>query len=185
MNIAGRLEYFFSSWQKITTNKLVLQAVKGYKIPFAKKPLGCGVSQEPALSTCDQNHCRKQIGKFFKKGAIAKVEPCSDQFLSSFFLIDKPNGERRFIFNLKALNKYVGTNHFKMKEWKTVIRLMSPGCFLASIDLEDAYLLVPVDKDDRKYLRFQFWNQLYEFKVLPFGLSSAPFIFTKILKTIM
>ena len=152
MRVAGRLQYFFSLWQKISTNKLVLQAVEGYKIPFAKKPLGCGVLQGPALSISDQNHCRKQIYKYLKKGAIAKVEPCSDRFVSSFFLIDKPNGQKRFILNLKELNEYVFTNYFKMEDWKTVIRLMSPGCFLATIDLEDAYPLVPLDKDDRKYL---------------------------------
>ena len=71
-----------------------------------------------------------------------------------------------------------------MEDWKTLIRIKFPGCFLASIDLKDDNLILPVDKDDRKF-RFQFQNQLYDFKVLPFGLSFAPFIFTKILKPIM
>ncbi|XP_067217303.1 uncharacterized protein [Linepithema humile] len=56
--------------------------------------------------------------------------------------------------------------------------------YLASIDLEDAYLLVPVHQNDRKFLRFRFLGHLYQFRVLPFGLASAPYIFTKILRPV-
>lgn len=66
-----------------------------------------------------------------------------------------------------------------------MIRMLSPGSFLASIDLEDAYLLLPIHPEDRKYLRFRFRNQLFQFTVLPFGLASAPYIFTKILKPVV
>jgi len=72
-----------------------------------------------------------------------------------------------------------------MENWKTVVRLLSPGDFLATIDLEDTYFLLPVHQNDRKFLRFRFRGQLFEFRVLPFGLASAPFIFTKILKPVL
>jgi hypothetical protein len=55
---------------------------------------------------------------------------------------------------------------------------------MATIDLKDAYFLVPVHTSHRKYLRFRFDN-LYEFTCLPFGLCSAPYIFTKLLKPIL
>jgi len=113
------------------------------------------------------------------------VEDCEDQFLSSFFVIKKSSGGWRFILNLKKLNRFVVAPHFKMEDWKTVIRLLSPEDFLASIDLEDAYLLVPIHQDDRKFLRFRFQGSLFQFKVLPFGLASAPYIFTKILKPVL
>jgi len=72
-----------------------------------------------------------------------------------------------------------------MEDWKIAIRLLSPDDFLASIDLENAYFLVPIHQDDRKFLRFQFHGSLFQFKVLPFGLASAPYIFTKILKPVL
>lgn len=53
---------------------------------------------------------------------------------------------------------------------------------MGKIDLKDAYYTIPVRKRDRKYLRFLFNNDLYEFECLPFGLSTAPFVFTKLLK---
>ena len=53
---------------------------------------------------------------------------------------------------------------------------------MCRLDLKDAYLLIPIHRDSKRFLRFQFLQQMYEFNALPFGLSSAPFIFTKLIK---
>lgn len=118
-------------------------------------------------------------------GVVAKCSPCKNQFVSRIFLVDKPNGEKRFILNLKNLNKYIIAPHFKMEDHRTASRLISKGCFMASIDLKDAYHLVSIDPNNRKFLRFSFQGQLYEFLCLPFGLASAPFAFTKLLKPLI
>jgi len=129
--------------------------------------------------------CAQEVSRLLNKQAIEIVEDCEDQFLSSFFVIKKSSGEWRFILNLKNLNRFVVAPHFKMEDWKTVIRLLSPDDFLASINLEDAYFLIPIHQDDRKFLRFRFQGSLFQFKVLPFRLASAPYIFTKILKPVL
>ena len=51
--------------------------------------------------------------------------------------------------------------------------------------MQDAYYLVPVTKEHQKYLRFSWKGILYQYVCLPFGLSSAPRIFTKILKILI
>lgn len=45
--------------------------------------------------------------------------------------------------------------------------------------------MVSIDPAYRKYLRFQWREKIYEFSVLPFGLSTAPFIFTKIIRPVV
>lgn len=55
---------------------------------------------------------------------------------------------------------------------------------MATIDLEDAYLLVPMHPSCRKFLRFQLKNKVYEFTFLPFSLAVAPYIFTNILRPV-
>lgn len=69
-----------------------------------------------------------------------------------------------------------------MENLKCAITLMSPNCYMASIDLKDTYHSVPIDTNHRKYLRFKWKNQLFQFTCLPNGLSSAPRIFTKLMK---
>jgi hypothetical protein len=55
---------------------------------------------------------------------------------------------------------------------------------MTSIDLRDAYYHVPIARECRKYLRFLWQGQLYQYCSLPNGLSSGPRVFTKILKPV-
>ena len=54
--------------------------------------------------------------------------------------------------------------------------------FMCKLDLKNIYFCVPLKKESRKYVRFQWEGTLYEFLCLCFGLGPAPLIFTKILK---
>ena len=64
----------------------------------------------------------------------------------------------------------------------TCIRLMTPGCHMASIDLRDAYFSIPVHVDHQKYLTFLRKGTLYQFTCLPQGLGCSPRVFTKVMK---
>ncbi|XP_018360234.1 PREDICTED: uncharacterized protein LOC108759349, partial [Trachymyrmex cornetzi] len=118
-------------------------------------------------------------------GAVVISNPSKDQFLSSFFLIKKSSGGMRFILNLRDLNAYILPPHFKMEDWHTVVRLMLPNYRMASVDLQDTYLAIPIHPLHRKFLRFQWRGVVYEFTALPFGLATAPYIFTKITRPIV
>lgn len=56
---------------------------------------------------------------------------------------------------------------------------------MATLDLKDAYYLVAIDKAHIRFLRFMFSGVLYEFTCLPFGLSVAPQLFTKLMKPVI
>ena len=57
---------------------------------------------------------------------------------------------------------------------------LQTGMWTSSIDLKDAYFHVPIHPRFRKYLRFQVLGKVYQFKALPFGLNTAPRLFTKV-----
>lgn len=63
--------------------------------------------------------------------------------------------------------------------------MLRTGCFMAKLDLKDAYHLEPIKKSHKKILRFKLNNSLYEYNCLPFGLSIAPFVFTKLKKPLI
>ena len=52
---------------------------------------------------------------------------------------------------------------------------------MASIDLKEAYLQVPVHPASRHFLRFVFRDRVYQFKALCFGLSTAPQVCTRVM----
>ena len=64
----------------------------------------------------------------------------------------------------------------------TITKLIEKDCFMASVDLKDAYYSVPIAKSPRKYLRFLFKGHLFQFTCLPNGLCCAPRKFSKLLQ---
>ena len=158
--------------------------IKGYKIPLFKKPKK---ADQVFVSRMSKSRTTKKedIELLLAKGVIIECKNTKDQFISPHFVVQKADGSSRFILNLKKFNKYVSKEHFKMENLKITTKLISPGDFMATIDLQDAYLTIPVHKNSQKYLRFKFGNKLYQFVCLPFGLSTSPFAFTKLLKPVM
>ena len=65
-----------------------------------------------------------------------------------------------------------------------VINLLRPKDWAITIDLSDAYLHIPIFHGHRKYLRFCFKNQCYQWKVMCFGPTSAPRVFTKLVSVV-
>ena len=62
---------------------------------------------------------------------------------------------------------------------------MKIGDWMVSIDLKYAYFSVPMHGPHRKLLRFRWGKVIFEFQCLPFGLSSALRVFTKMLKPVL
>ena len=96
------------------------------------------------------------------------------EFISPIFLRPKSDRSYRMILNLKKFNEFVEYNHLKIDTLDAVIKMMKPSCFMASVDLQDAYYTVPVHLKHRMYLKFLFNGTLYQYTSLPNGLSSAP-----------
>ena len=124
----------------------------------------------------------EEVLKLLEKGAIVKAQHCPGEFISNLFLVPKKTGDLRPVINLKPLNKFVVKRHFKMETISVARELINSNDHLASVDLSDAYFSIPIHESYRKFLRFIWKEQLYEFVCLPFGYSLAPRTFTKVLK---
>ncbi|XP_073417970.1 uncharacterized protein [Dendrobates tinctorius] len=72
-----------------------------------------------------------------------------------------------------------------MESLRSVIASMEEQDFMCSIDIQDAYLQVPIFSGHQKFLRFAIHQEHYQFVALPFGLATAPRAFTKIMAALM
>ena len=72
-----------------------------------------------------------------------------------------------------------------METPRSILRALQQGQWLTSLDLKDAYFHIGIDPADRRYLRFCHNGTAWQFTVLPFGLSTSPRVFTKILKPVL
>ena len=78
-------------------------------------------------------------------------------------------------------NHFVFTQTFKIETQRKVKDAVQLNDWAFSLDLTDAYLHIPIHHRSRKYLRFMLGGRVYQFKALPFGLSTSPFVFTRLM----
>lgn len=177
------MKIFFNAWQLLTKDEKIRSWVKGYKIPFIKNPCQYRYVNKKLLEG-EIKQMTPIISDLLKKGIISNCIRSKTHFFSSFFLVPKSDGTSRFILNLKGLNRFISPPHFKLDNYKSVKDLITKKCYMATIDLKDAYYMVPIYKKHRQFLSFKFNNQVYQFNCLPMGLATAPYVFTKLLKPV-
>ena len=118
------------------------------------------------------------------KGAVELAPLPSLGYYSNMFLVPKKNGEMRPIINLKSLNTSVEKEKFKMETQQAIRKALTKDEWVTSIDLKDAYFHVPIKDQAKKFLRFTVRETVYQFRALPFGLTTAPKEFTRVTATL-
>ena len=165
-------------------NAWVVQVLHfGYQVPFRSLP---PLSHVPLpLPSYSHSSIRglalsAAVADLLAKEAI-ELAPPSPGFYSRFFVTPKVTGGWRPVIDLSRLNGFVDVSHFHMETTQTVLQSLREGDWLVSLDLQDAYLQVPVHPSSHRYLRFCVGESVYQFRALCFGLLTAPQVFTRIM----
>ena len=177
-----RLQAFHPAWAAITDDAYVLSIIRGGFIIELSEPLPGGVVRlpTPRMPPHIRAGMAAEITALLSKGVI---EPTADHprlCMSPIFLVPKRSGNFRLILNLKRINHYIGSVHFRMETLASILPYLNPGDWTVSIDLKDAYHHVPIAATSRDLLGFTFNGDVYRFKALPFGLKPAPRLFTRL-----
>ena len=182
---AGRVCSCIMNWRNLSDDPWILETVQGYRLELAYTPKQQTVPKRKHLPESEQKMVSEEVEKLLLKQAVRQVKNAPNQFLSDIFLVPKKDGSLCPVINLKPLNHYIRRQKFKMEGAKVIKDILQKGDWMVSIDLKDAYLSVAVAEEYRQLLRFRWKGTLYEFQCLPFGLSSAPRVFTKLMKPVV
>ena len=183
-----RLTKYYHNWEKITQDPWVLSVIrKGYKLELETMP---ALSSHPIPFNMPKNPEKRkvmiqEVCKMLEKGAIEIVDPSlTPGFYSPIFLTPKKDGTMRPIINLKKLNQHIRYEPFKMESERTIFQALNPSEWVIIMDLQDAYFHISIHRKYKRLLRFVIGETVYQYKVLPFGLASAPKVFTRITRAI-
>ena len=184
--IAGRLQHFIHNWMILTKDVWIHSTIKGFHILLKSSPTQTCV-REMQRSKESEDIVNQELQALLDKKIITPIaqSPTLTTFLSPIFTIPKKNGEQRLIINLRQLNKSMTKQHFKMEGAHLLSDLLVMNDWMVKVDLKEAYYAVPIHQQSQSLLGFLWNSRKFQFTCLPFGLSCAPRVFTKILKPVV
>ena len=166
---------------------MILSVIEeGYRIPFTQQPPTMFFPNNKSALR-EATFVTNSILELLDSGRVTELS--APAYVNSPLSVAVSASKRPLILDLSRLNWYVKTYHFKLDDWKVGLQYISPKALLASFDLKSGYHHVDIAPEYQKKLGFS-WPmdgkvRFFVFNVLPFGLSSAPYIFTKLLKPLV
>ena len=186
LRVGARLTNFVQQWQNLLGDCRASRTLgNGVQLeweslpPLTRTPISFSTRNTP-------KDLQTAVDKLLSKGAIEPVfRPETKGFFSRLFLVPKKTGDLRPVIDLSRLNDHLVIPRFKMETQASVRVSIKENEWTVSIDIQDAYLHVPMARSVRKYLRFMVNGRVYQFTCLPFGLATSPREFTKLLRPVV
>ena len=118
------------------------------------------------------------------RGIITNRNIPTRVFWSRIFHVPKKDGRRRPVLDLSILNLYLKTPNLKMEHLGKILTSVWQSMWATSLDIMDAFLAVMISKVFQKYFCFHFNGVTYMFLRMPFGLTTAPWAFSRLMRPI-
>jgi len=170
--------------EKLSQAPWIISCIKeGYKLPLRGLPDKFSQPNHKSASN-NEEFVSQAIAELEENRCIMRVHEqpyiCSPLSVASNAL-----GKLRLVLNLRYLNQFLLVNKFKYEDLRTAMQLFQKGDYLFTFDLKSGYHNIDIFEPHRKFLGLQ-WEvygepQYFVFTMLPFGLSTACYAFTKIL----
>ena len=158
---------------------------EGFRPKFKKEPT---LSLEPPPRVTISEKTAVQLDEFIpnwlETGVIREITTPTLLNFSVIFFRPKKNGKKRPIIDLSDLNLLLEVPTFKMETVAVIAKSISENLWACSVDIKVAYFHVPIGWEFHKFLAFKVRNRIFVFQFLPFGLSPAPWAFTRVISPI-
>ncbi|KAA6388424.1 MAG: hypothetical protein EZS28_016047 [Streblomastix strix] len=120
-----------------------------------------------------------------KENIVIPIRKEQIKWYNHIFMIKKANGKQRKKLDAKALNKEIADFPFKMHDSNKVKQTIRFGYQCTSLDLFSAFLHLIVQIGTQPYLSFEFQNNHYSYRAMPFGIKHSQIYFATAMEPIM
>ena len=100
-------------------------------------------------------------------------------------MVESNSGKKQLVINLCHLNQFLFKQKFKYEDLMVAMLLFQKGDYLFSFDLKSGYHHVNMAEIHHRYLGFSWKGKYFVFTVLPFGLCTARYLFTKLMRLLV
>ena len=183
--VKGRLKEHTSFWkEELVAPQSVLSIIEsGYVLPLKSEPPVRSQKNQPSAYFRSE-FVQTSIEELLVGGCIKQIE-LKPHICSPLSVVENSSGKLRLVVNLRYPNKYLWKQKFKYEDLRTAMLLLERNDYMFSFDLKSGYHHVNVAEAHQRFLGIEWGGAYYMFTVLPFGLSTACYVFTKLLRPLV
>ena len=112
------------------------------------------------------------------------IEKRPSEWGSPVCIVAKADGSPRFCVDYRAtINRFLVRETWPMPDIESHIDTVGGANFITVCDVQSAYWQIPIAPKDRHKTAFVTSKGKYVFKVLPFGIANAPWIFQRVMSS--
>lgn len=135
------------------------------------------------LSPAMQKIVNTELDEMLRLGVVQKS---TSAWSSPILMVPKRDGTLRFCVDFRKVNKVTEKDAYPLPYISHTLDKLRNAHYLTSLDIKAAYWQIPLHKNSRQYTAFTIPNRgLFEFCRLPFGLTTAPGVFQRIIDTVI
>ena len=154
-------------------------------MPLFRKPPPA-IFKNHASATQEAHFVESALHELALAGCIVTAEQ-QPVICSRLSVVESTSGKKRLVLDLRYVNEFLWKDKFKYEDIQTAIQMIEKGDYAIIYNLKSGYHQVDIHADYWQNLGFSWKGEngvivYYMFRVLPFGLATAPFVFTKLLK---
>ena len=125
-------------------------------------------------SPAERAEMQKQVQQLLQKGLI---EPSTSPFGAPVLFAPKKDGGWRMCIDYRALNKITIKNRYPLPRVDDLLDKLQGAKIFSSLDLLSGYHQLRLLPEECERTAFKTPEGLYQYKVVPFGLTNAPSVF--------
>lgn len=184
----GKLKQSYSKWEAYTNNAYILDVIyNGYKLPLAETPVTVQLNNNRSARD-NPIYVKSEIGRLVEKGIISVVQE-QPLIVNPLTVAYGRSGKPRLVLDCRHINPCLHLFKVKFEDVKVAKSIFQPFSYVFTFDLKSAYHHIDICSCHRTYLGFSWSDEgidrYYVFNCLPFGLSTAGHIFTKVLRQLL
>ncbi len=174
-----------SQWIRINASPLVVNWIlEGVPLFLSTAPPRCELPNR-VFTSQQETFIDQQVCELLLSDSIRRVPRDKAHCVLPLGVCPKKSGKLRLVLDSRHTNSFISCLSFKNEGLDAISSQIQEGDLLVSVDLEKGFHHLRLRPDQRKFLCFKWRGHYFQWCVLPFGVKSVPYLFSRTVKEVL
>ena len=159
----------------------------GYKLLWSSVAPAPKESKNSPSALSHEQFVSEAVAEMLLAGAVSQLpKGVRPTVVSPLGVVPKPRSDKfRLIVNMRYVNRHLAKRVFKFEGLSDLADIADKGDYAVSYDLTSGYYHVGLHPSSRTFVGFQWKGKYFVYNCLPFGLATAPWVFSKVMRELV